>query len=93
VAEYASDIIAEVDFIVASKGVSVTFMLASHATVSRTQANDLRTAFISGGWSNLRAAWASIDSRATAWLDGMTQGEKDALVYQVSSRNALPTPP
>jgi hypothetical protein len=92
-AEYASDIIAGVDFIVATKAVSVTFTLASHATVSRTQANDLRTAWTSGGWSNLRAAWASIDSRSTAWLDAMAQGEKDALVYQVSSRNALPTPP
>jgi hypothetical protein len=92
-AEYANDVHADVDFEVATKAVKVTFSLASHGTVTRTEANDLRTAFLSGGWSNLRAAWATIDSRSTAWLDGMTQADRDGLIYQVSSRGPLPAPP
>ena len=92
-AEYASDLIAEVDFNVATKDVGVAFKLGSEAHVSRTQANDLRTAYLSGGWSNMRAAWATIDSRSTAWLDGMSNAEQAALVYQVSARSALPQPP
>ena len=92
-AEYASDVWAKTDFGVATKEVTVTFQVSSEAKVTRVQANDLRTAYQSGGWTNLRAAWATIDTRSTAWLDAMTQGERDALIYQVSSRNALPTPP
>jgi hypothetical protein len=92
-AEYANDLWADTDFAVATKVVTVTFRLSSEAKVTRTDANDLRTAFQSGGWSNMRAAWASIDSRSTAWLDAMTQAEREALIYQVSSRTALPTPP
>jgi hypothetical protein len=92
-AEYANDVHADVDFAVATKVVDVTFTLSSHAKVTRTEANDLRTAFLSGGWSNLRAAWATIDSRSTAWLDGMPQPVRDALIYQVSSRGPLPPVP
>jgi hypothetical protein len=92
-AEYANDVHADVDFEVDTKAVRVTFSLASHATVTRTQANDLRTAFLSGGWPNLRAAWATIDQRSTAWLDAMSQADRDGLIYQVSSRGPLPAPP
>jgi hypothetical protein len=92
-AEYANDVHADVDFEVATKAVDVTFTLSSHAKVTRLEANDLRTAFLSGGWSNLRAAWATIDSRSTAWLDAMTTADRDALIYQVSSRGPLPAPP
>ena len=92
-AEYASDVVSEVDVVVASKEVKVTFAVASHATVTRAQANDLRTAYVGSGWSALRTAWVAIDSRAGGWLDAMTQAERDALIYQVSSRSALPAVP
>lgn len=92
-AEYASDMTEKTDFRVSDKDVTVTFAKESHATVTRAQANDLRAAYVQGGWSGLRTAWIAIDSRAEGWLDGMTTNEREGLIYVVSSRSALPTPP
>ena len=92
-ADYASDITSEDDINVAAGELDVTFSRRSHGRVTRVQANDLRTAYLSGGWTNLRAAWASIDDRAPGWLDSMTQAEKDAIIYHVSSRGPRPAVP
>jgi hypothetical protein len=92
-AEYANDVHADDDYDVPTKEVYVTIKLSSEAPLSRTQANDLRTAFLAGGWPNMRAAWAIIDQRSTLWLDGMPQPVRDGIIYQIVHRGPRMAPP
>lgn len=99
-AEYASDIISEDDYDTVTGDLGIVIRRASHAPLTRAQANDLRAAYLGGtpgpngtGWAAMRTAWVAIDSRAGAWLDAMTTVERNGLIYLISSRSARPTPP
>ncbi len=80
--EYVNDSTEEGDINTITGEVVYTFKLASHAKISAADRAALRTAALSDGWTGLRAAWVAIDSRAGAWLDGMSAADRAALLRQ-----------
>lgn len=80
--EYVNDSTEKGDINTVTGEVDYLFTLTSHAKVSAVDRAALRAAALSDGWTGLRAAWVAIDSRAGAWLDGMSAADRTALLRQ-----------